>query len=112
VCCLWIRRHNEVLIAEALRTYRPGRPPPRPVVVATKGGIARPHGEWQSKGSRVHLLAAAQASLQRLGGRQMDLYQLHCPDDDVPWSESVGALKEIHVSACSCPALPSHSNAD
>lgn len=39
--------------------------------------------------------AACEGSLQRLRVDQIDLYQLHTPDSDVPYEESVGAIKEL-----------------
>src|SRR3954470_4368909 len=61
--------HNERLIAKALR----GRGDH--VIVATKGGHTRPGGAWQVDGSREHLRAACEASLQALGTDRIDLYQ-------------------------------------
>ena len=38
---------------------------------------------------------AARASLQRLGGEAIGLYQFHRPDPEVPYAESVGALADL-----------------
>lgn len=85
--------HNEELIAEALRTA--GRDTDS-VLVATKGGHLRPgDGSWTIDSSPAHLKEAAQASAQRLGVEAIGLYQLHRPDADVPYAESVGALAEL-----------------
>lgn len=85
--------HNELLLARALATYGGD---PDDVLVATKGGRGRPaDGSWTVTGSPRHLKAAAEASLKRLGGRTIGLYQLHKPDPDVPFEESVGALREL-----------------
>jgi len=82
--------HNERLIAEALRDRdRDG------LVVATKGGHIRPGGAWEIDGSPEHLRAACEASLCALETDAIDLYQLHRPDPDVPYAESIGALKEL-----------------
>ena len=85
--------HNEELIAKELKSY--GRSTDE-VLVATKGGHLRPgDGSWMQNGRPDHLKEAAKASLQRLGGDAIGLYQFHRPDPDVPYAESVGALVEL-----------------
>ena len=84
--------HGETLTAELLRrlgaTDR--------IVVATKGGHVRtPGGGWELDGRPEHLRRAAKDSLRRLGTEAIDLYQLHRPDPQVPYAESVGALAEL-----------------
>ena len=69
--------HNERLIARALETWNGDR---SAVVVATKGGLTRPRGEWIPDGRGRHLRAACEASLNALGVSRIDLYQLHAPD--------------------------------
>jgi aryl-alcohol dehydrogenase-like predicted oxidoreductase len=81
--------HNERLIARALRGRRDG------VIVATKGGHTRVGREWELDGSPAHLKAACEASLRALGTDRIDLYQYHRPDPEVPYAESIGALKEL-----------------
>ena len=83
--------HNEELIAEALR----GRS--EEVLVATKGGhIFSDHGAWAQNGDPTYLKEAAHASLKRLGGDAIGLYQYHRPDPNVPFADSIGALQELH----------------
>lgn len=85
--------HNEELLAEALRTWGGDA---SSVLVATKGGHLRPgDGSWTQDGSPEHLKEAARASARRLGVEAVGLYQLHRPDPDVPWAESVGALADL-----------------
>jgi aryl-alcohol dehydrogenase-like predicted oxidoreductase len=85
--------HNEELIAKALRSYGGGTDE---VLVATKGGHLRPgDGSWTLDGRPEHLREAAKASAQRLGVDAIGLYQFHRPDPDVPYADSVGALKEL-----------------
>ena len=81
--------HNERLIAKALRGRRDG------VIVATKGGHTRQGQDWLLDGSREHLRAACEASLRALDTDRIDLYQYHRPDPEVPYAESIGALKEL-----------------
>lgn len=85
--------HNERLIATALSSYGGDT---SDVLVATKGGHVRPgDGSWVVDGSPEHLRDAADASLKALGVDQIGLYQLHRPDPDVPYAESLGALLEL-----------------
>jgi aryl-alcohol dehydrogenase-like predicted oxidoreductase len=85
--------HGEELVAAALKAYGGDT---SEVVVATKGGHTRPADDgWELDGRPEYLQAAARASLRRLGGEAIGLYQFHRPDPDVPWEESVGALRAL-----------------
>jgi len=69
------------------------------VFVATKGGHTRAiDGSWGLDSSAAGLWAAVEASLRNLGVEQIDLYQHHRPDPNVPYAEVMGTLKEIHDS--------------
>jgi len=82
--------HNERLIAKAIADRRDG------VIVATKGGHTRTaDGGWEQDGRPEHLKAACEASLHALGVDCIDLYQFHRPDPNVPYAESIGAIKEL-----------------
>ena len=83
--------HNERLIARALAAY----PARADVIVATKGGVLRTAGRWENDGRPEHLRAACDRSLRALGVERIALYQLHAPDPEVPFEESVGALAEL-----------------
>ncbi|MFK0254915.1 aldo/keto reductase [Streptomyces sp. NPDC090445] len=86
--------HNEQLIAQALAGRR--GPDRDAVLVATKGGRGRPgDGSWTVDARPEHLRRACEASLHRLGVETIGLYQLHKPDPQVPWAESVGTLREL-----------------
>ena len=81
---------SENLIAEALHPYPDG------VVIATKGGMTRDGpNSWHRNGRPEHLRKALEGSLKRLRLDAIDLYQLHAPDPDVPFEESVGTLAEL-----------------
>ena len=85
--------HNEELIAEALRSWGGDA---SSVLVATKGGHLRPgDGSWTQDARPEHLKAAARESARRLGVEAVGLYQLHRPDPQVPYAESVGALADL-----------------
>lgn len=80
---------SERLIAETLHPYDG-------LVIATKGGLERTGpSQWPRNGRPEHLKAACEGSLRRLRVDRIDLYQLHSPDPDVPYEESVGAIKEL-----------------
>ena len=81
---------DEQLIAEALHPY------PKDLVIATKGGLLRPSPpQWVSDARPEHLRRALEGSLKRLKVERIDLYQLHAPDDKVPFADSVGTLAEM-----------------
>jgi aryl-alcohol dehydrogenase-like predicted oxidoreductase len=78
--------HNERLIAKALRNL--GR---ADVIVATKGGLTRPHGRWEVDCSPQWLRHCCEQSVQTLGA-PIPLYYLHTVDPAVPLAESLGEL--------------------
>jgi pyridoxine 4-dehydrogenase len=81
---------SEELIAEALHPY------PEELVIATKGGLRRTGpGEWPRDARPERLKECCEGSLRRLRVDRIDLYQLHAPDPEVPYADSVGALKEL-----------------
>jgi pyridoxine 4-dehydrogenase len=81
---------SENLIAETLHPY------PDRLVIATKGGLLRSgRSQWPRDGRPEHLKEACEGSLRRLKLDRIDLYQLHSPDNKVPYEESVRALKEL-----------------
>ena len=84
--------HNERLIAQALAGWAGDR---ASVTVATKGGVVRPAGRWDSDARPEQLRAACERSLRALGVDRLDLYQLHAPDPRVPLADSVGELARL-----------------
>jgi aryl-alcohol dehydrogenase-like predicted oxidoreductase len=82
--------HNERLIAKALlKLDRPD------VVVATKGGLRRPEGRWETDGDPQWLRRCCDDSVKNLGGAPIQLYYLHAVDQRVPFAESLGALVRL-----------------
>jgi len=80
---------SESFIAETLYPY------PEGLVIGTKGGILRPsRRRWDPDGRPEHLRRALDGSLKRLRLERIDLYQLHAPDPQVPFADSVGVLAE------------------
>jgi aryl-alcohol dehydrogenase-like predicted oxidoreductase/adenylate kinase family enzyme len=82
------RGHNERLLGRALRGHGRAR-------VVTKGGMTRPHGDWQPDGRGKSILADCQASLRALDGVPIDLYLLHAPDPRAPFATTVRALRQL-----------------
>ncbi|UGY90516.1 aldo/keto reductase [Streptomyces gobiensis] len=74
-----------------------GLVPRRELVIATKAGsVPDPYRRFD--GSRGHLLAALDASLQRLGTDYVDLWQVHAFDPRTPLEETLQTL-DIAVSS-------------
>jgi aryl-alcohol dehydrogenase-like predicted oxidoreductase len=85
--------HNESLIARALASYGGDT---SGVLVATKGGHLRPgDGSWTINGSPEYLKQACEASLKRLGVDAIGLYQHHRTDPNVPYADSIGAVRDL-----------------
>jgi pyridoxine 4-dehydrogenase len=81
---------SERLIKEALYPY------PRGLLIATKGGQVRPRREeWLADGRPAHLREACEGSLTLLKVERIDLYQLHRPDPEVPYEDSIGELAKL-----------------
>jgi pyridoxine 4-dehydrogenase len=83
---------SEAIIAEALHPYPAG------LVIATKGGYARPGpNQWVENGKPEHLRSACEGSLRRLRLERIDLYQLHRIDPKVPAEDQIGMLKDLQA---------------
>src|ERR671937_298179 len=81
---------NERLVGTAIAGHRDE------VVLATKfGNVRNERGERLGiRGDREYVLAACDASLERLGTDHIDLYYQHRVDPDTPIEETVGAMAE------------------
>ena len=83
---------NESLIGEVLADLSDE------VVVATKGGVEKTAADKVFPDARPpQLRLRCEESLQRLRLERIPLYQLHRPDPNVPFAESVGALAELRA---------------
>jgi aryl-alcohol dehydrogenase-like predicted oxidoreductase len=81
---------SEQLIREALHPYPDG------LLIATKGGYARPRPQaWVPLGRPEHLQQAARLSARRLGVDTIDLWQLHRIDPLVPRDEQFDAIRSL-----------------
>ena len=84
--------HNERIIARALQTWSGNRDQ---ILVATKGGLTRPNGSWERDARPEQIRRACDRSLKALGVERIDLYQLHAPDEKVPFEDTIGAFAEL-----------------
>jgi aryl-alcohol dehydrogenase-like predicted oxidoreductase len=82
---------NERLVGRAIKDRRDE------VVLATKfGSVRNEQGERLGiRGDREYVLAACNASLERLGTEYIDVYYQHRVDPDTPIEETVGAMAEL-----------------
>ncbi|WP_022822709.1 aldo/keto reductase [Hymenobacter norwichensis] len=80
---------SEELIAEALHPYPAG------LLIATKGGLLRTGpNQWPINARPDHLREALEGSLKRLKLDQIDLYQLHRIDPEVPFEQTLEFLQQ------------------
>jgi pyridoxine 4-dehydrogenase len=83
---------NESLIGETLADVTDE------VVVATKGGVEKTAADKVFPDARPQQLRLrCEESLQRLRLERIPLYQLHRPDPNIPFAESLGALAELRA---------------
>jgi pyridoxine 4-dehydrogenase len=82
----------EDLLREALHPYADD------VVIATKAGLTRQGpGAWTPVGRPAYLRQQCELSLRRLGLDQIDLFQLHRIDAEVPLEDQVGELAALQA---------------
>lgn len=68
------------------------------LVISSKAGYHMWEGPYGSMGSRKHLLASLDQSLQRLGLEYVDIFYSHRFDPDTPMEETMGALSHAVTS--------------
>ena len=95
---------SEEILGHALAARR------HEVVVATKVRGRMGPGANQVGLSRLHIIAACEASLKRLGTDYIDLYQIHRSDPETDIEETLGALTDLvragKVRYIGCSNLP------
>ena len=80
---------SEKLIREALHPYSG-------MLIATKGGLARPGpDDWRPNATPESLLGEVRKSLSNLGVEQIGLWQLHRINPAVPRDEQFGAIRAM-----------------
>lgn len=86
------KHHNERLINKALQQYEGDI---SNVIVATKGGLMRHHGNWTRNGNPEHLRDTIRTSFKALGSsKPIDVWQYHAPDPDYTIEYSLKPVKE------------------
>lgn len=85
---------SEELIGEALQNSGIRR---EDLVIATKGGVEWniPGGGTRRNNKPEYFRSAVENSLKRLRTDFIDLYYLHWPDHETPFSESIGELARL-----------------
>ncbi len=83
---------SEEIVGRALKSLGIAR---KDVVLASKFEHATGPGPNDGGGSRVHIIEAVKASLQRLGTDYLDLYQMHGFDPATPIEETLRALDDL-----------------
>ena len=79
---------SERLLREAIDTEE--------VTIATKAGLLRnSDGQWLNHADPDYIRNQVLVSRDRLGVESIDLYQLHSPDPDTPFEDSVTAFAEL-----------------
>lgn len=68
------------------------------VVIATKAGIQLVDGQRVVNNTRQALISELDKSLQRLGTDYVDLWQLHCWDENTPLEDTLSALDYAYSS--------------
>ena len=84
---------SERLLARALRHDLDRRRDE--VVIATKGGLRMTADGLRRDSSPGWLRHGVEDSLRALGVDQIDIYQVHWPDPQVPFAETAGALQAL-----------------
>ena len=81
---------SEEMLARGLAPYG------KDLVIATKGGYARPQPyAWIPLGRPEYLIQSAKLSARRLGVARLDLWQLHRIDPGVPADEQFDAIAKL-----------------
>jgi aryl-alcohol dehydrogenase-like predicted oxidoreductase len=80
---------SEEMLGKALKGRRDE------VIIATKVGGSMGEGGMGANSSRDHILKSCDESLKRLGTEHIDLYQIHTPDPNTPFEETMEALGRL-----------------
>lgn len=80
---------SEEIVGRAIKDVR------SQVVLGTKAGLPTGRGPNDRGTSRLHLIAACERSLRRLGTDYIDIYWLHLDDESTPLEETVAALDDL-----------------
>ena len=91
---------NELMVADALRSWKGSSADKAKIVIGTKAGITRKPGEvWGRNATVDYLLRAAEASAGRLGVAKLQLWQHHRLDPNLKFEEQVQNLDALRQRA-------------
>ncbi|CAF2992276.1 unnamed protein product [Rotaria sp. Silwood2] len=94
------KNYSERLIYQALQTYQ-GSADIHNIIIATKGGLIRPGGAWETDLNPSRIRQAIEKSYESLGGQKpIPLWQIHNSPQDNKYS-----LKEIFQPICEAVEL-------
>jgi aryl-alcohol dehydrogenase-like predicted oxidoreductase len=94
VAALYGRGECEEIVAEALAPY------PEDLLVASKAGMVPVRNDEgraipTPDGHPETIVRECDRSLARLRLDRLDVYQIHMPDPNVPWEDTVGAFRDL-----------------
>lgn len=83
--------HAEVVLGKALSNHR------KDVYVVTKCGLVWNEAEkrFDRDSSRTHIMKSVEESLKNLNTDYIDVYLIHWPDTETPFSESMRAMDDL-----------------
>lgn len=84
--------HSEEIVGKALAEYGQRDK----VVLATKVALEKTDDGVVRNSSRDRILTEIEASLKRLQTDYIDIYQIHWPDESVPFAETADTLKQLY----------------
>jgi aryl-alcohol dehydrogenase-like predicted oxidoreductase len=92
--------HNEVLLAEAVRSWGGSESRKSAFILATKGGITRSVGEvWSKDSSYDYLMRAIEKSATNLGVSEIPLWQQHRLDTHQTLIQQLQNLAKVRKTA-------------
>lgn len=66
------------------------------VIIATKAGLEWKNGDIRRNSARSRIMKEVEGSLKRLVTDYIDIYQIHWPDNLVPFEETARAMEDLY----------------
>mgnify|MGYP005809980217 CR=1 FL=1 len=82
---------SEEIVGKAIKKYGNRKD----LVIATKAGLEWRDGKVFRNSSKERIFKEIDESLKRLQTDYIDIYQIHWPDDSVPFEETAGTMKQL-----------------